>query len=659
MNKKIYLRILQIGLVASLFTVFLIFKGLLFPYITSKQLPFNILMEILFAFWLVFIWCHPIYRPKKNYITFGLIAYFAAILASCAVSVDFSLSFWGDAERMLGFFHLFHFLIFYWILITVFRSWREWRALLFASVLIAVVVSIFGLIGPNVYSSIGNTTYVSGYLIFNLFFCLILFFRSRSSGWRWLYVLPAAIMLWEFWAAHTSGAIIGLFFSALLLFFLFGLFHKNKTWRRVSLITFIAAVIVIVVIFSRHKAAWFQNSFLKNLSFQKATFQTRLISWKGAVADFKHHPLLGTGFGNYTIIFDKYFDPKFFNYATTETYFDRAHNNLIDIASTTGLIGLLTYLSIFGAVLYYLGREFKKNGGLAGGVEEPNRRNLEIIFIIALLAAYFVQNLAVFDSLVTYIGLMITLGFIYWLIFGEKEAPPPAGKVREWELVILIILLAGIGIFTYQYNIKPWRMFRGVIAGYGDIMEGKLSEGITVYQKALKGGPLDHDGRAILISLISSTPSLLSSLPASQAQDILDYAISSAEQNVTGNQQDSLGQTQLAQILDIAARFNYQNSARFNYYSARMFEAINRSIAASPGRVPVYLVKAQMLLMRGETVEAIKTAEYAISLNPEYAEGYCRLAQFYFLLKDDKKIDEPLTKCLDLGGSVNNRFAPN
>jgi hypothetical protein len=115
MNKKTYLYLLQGGLIASLLIVFLVFKDLLFPFITSKQLVFNILMEILLVFWLVFIWRFPAYRPKKNFITFGLLAYFIAILVSCVISVNFGLSFWGNAERMLGFFHLFHFKAFLWL----------------------------------------------------------------------------------------------------------------------------------------------------------------------------------------------------------------------------------------------------------------------------------------------------------------------------------------------------------------------------------------------------------------------------------------------------------------------------------------------------------------------------------------------------------------
>lgn len=665
MPAKIYRRLFQVGLIGSLFIVFLVYRDLLFPYITSKQLTFNIVMEVMLAVWLVFISVYPAYRPKKNYITIGLAAYFLAILASCLISVNFNLSFWGNAERMLGLFHIAHFFVFYLILITVFRSWREWQALLLSSVLVATIISFIGLTSGETYATIGNTAYVSGYLIFNIFFAIILFFRSESRNWRWFLSVPLILMLAEFWSCHTSGAIIGLFVSFLLALLLLGIFYENKSARRYFLGSLLAILIFIALIFSQREAAWFQNSFLKNLTSQKATFQTRLISWKSAAKDFKNHPLLGTGFGNYAITFDKYFDSKFYNYSKSETYFDRAHNNLIDITSTTGVFGLLTYFSIFFAALYYLWQEFKNNEKEVG-VTGKARLNLEIVILICLLTAYFIQNLAVFDSYVTYMGLMITLGFIYWLAQDSQVEEIGFDSTKhffeinkKWEWTLLIILLLISYLFASQFNLKPWRMFQGVILdGYSQIMEGKYNLGINSYRQALSGTHLDHDGRVTLVNLLSSNPDILKGLSSTEAQEAIDYIISLAKLNVAENPQDSLMQMQLAQTYDAAARYSYQDLKKFNEYSQLSLEAIDKSIEASPDRATVYFIKAQLLLFRGEKDEAINTLNYAISLNPDYSEGYCRLTQFYVFLNETEKMSQPLKKCVDLGGVADINSVP-
>ncbi len=659
MSPKVYLRILQGGIIASSLIILCVFKDLLFPFITSKQLLFNIVMEFLFAIWLVFILRYPEYRPKKNFINYGLLFYFLAILISCLISVDFNLSFWGDAERMLGFFHLVHFLIFYFILITVFRTWKEWRLLFQSSVLIAVIVSFIGLFGADSYSTIGNTAYVSGYLIFNIYFVVLLFFRSPSKSLRWLYVLPLIPMLIEFKNMHTSGAIIGLTISFLLMLLLLGLSHVNKKIRQGSLVLFIVAVIIIIGLFSQINAPWFQNSFLKNLTSQKVTFQTRLISWKGAFADFHNHPILGTGFGNYAIIFDKYFDSKFYNYSTSDTYFDRAHNNLIDITSTTGLIGLFTYLSIFLAVLYYLWQEFKLNGGHSGGEDAGGLNNIEIIVIVSLLSAYFIQNLAIFDSFVTFIGLMTILGFVYWLDLRrnysslEEREPRIAIKSEGGEFAALFGFLLLAYLFTNHYNIKPWKMFVATIDGYSAISSGNLITGYGYYKDAFNGSPMERDARTTFINLVMANPTLFSNINADKTQEIFDYVISLAKSNVAYNPDDSMMQLQLAQLLDMVSRFNYKNLEKFNFYSGQAMQAIDASVEATPGRATIYFQKAQIQFMRAETDEAVATMKQGISLNPAYYEGYCRLTQMYLLIKDkkyDSDLDATINNCFDKGG---------
>ncbi|MFZ2310926.1 MAG: O-antigen ligase family protein, partial [Patescibacteria group bacterium] len=300
MTANFYKRILQAGIILSLATVFLVFPTMLFPYITSKQLVFNILSEALLLIWLVFIWKFPAYRPQKSLITWGLAAFFGALVLSCFNSVDAALSFWGDAERMLGVFHIAHFFILYLVTISVFRTKEDWALLLQSSVIIATFVSLRSFFGDTTVnkaaSTIGNTAYVSGYLIFNIYFAALLFFKEHNKTWRWLYALPVLVMLIAFNNAHTSGAIIGLGVSILLVVFLIGVLHESKKLKIAAWSLLVVAVALIIFVFSNSDAVWFKNNpRLMALTTQKVTFQTRLISWKAAAQDFKNHPVMGVG----------------------------------------------------------------------------------------------------------------------------------------------------------------------------------------------------------------------------------------------------------------------------------------------------------------------------------------------------------------------------
>ncbi|MFA5163157.1 MAG: O-antigen ligase family protein [Patescibacteria group bacterium] len=656
MKPKVYLLILRLGVFLSLLTVFLVFRNLLFPYITSKQLVLNILMEFLLAITLVFWWKFPSYRPKKSWITWGLISYFIAIIASLFVTIDFNLSFWGDAERMLGLFHLFHFLILYFIIITAFREKKDWKLLFLASILVAVVESYFCLKGQLAYGTIGNTAYVSGYLIFNLFFAAILFLKSKSKLWRWLYLIPVVIMLFAFRRANTSGAIIGLGISVLLFLFLFGFFQRNKKLKYWTLGIASVLVLGVIFVFSQSQSDWFQSSTrLRNLTSQKSTFQTRLVSWRGAAADFKFHPILGVGYGNYASVFDRQFDPKFYNYSRTETYFDRAHNNLIDIVTTTGLLGLLAYLSIFVALFYYLFLYFKPIlRDYRGGEEGSSRQLAEVFLIVSLVVAYFIQNLAVFDSLVTYMGLMIILAYVYYLVQikpedGEEEARPAIKSKTEYIALGSVIIVALV--FIYTFNVRPWRMFVNTINSYSQTLSGDVVNGLNSYREALDSNTgLERDARFSFIGLISTNPAVLSYLTPAEAQDTLAYTVSLAQKNLSYNEEDSLGQLQLAQIADLGARVNYQDQVLFERYSTLSLNAIDAAIKASPRRPTLYFAKAQLLLARGDKEGTIESMKYGISLNPEYPDGHCQLALIYILLDDDEASYPYVTSCLDNKG---------
>ena len=644
MSQKTYLAILKSGIYLSFLIIFFVFSNLLFPYITSKQIPFNMLIEFLFVFWIGLIVKYPSWRPSRSYLTYGLIAFFTLVVITCFTGVDFNLSFWGDIERMLGAFHLLHFLAYFLIIITVMRDWKDWRNLFSASVFAGVIVAIYSMT-KIAYSTLGNTSYVSGLMIFDIYFALILAFRSGNRYLKALYLLCIPVLFGGMIMAGTRGAYIGLGLSILLFFGLVVLFVKNKKLRIASVAATILFIIGVSLVFVYQQSDFVQNSrFLRRLTDIKAnagTLQTRLVSWKAAWLDFPNHPFLGTGYGNYAISFDKFFDPTFYNYSKGDTYFDHAHNNLVDIASTTGLVGLAAYLSIFVAAFYYLFR-----GRKAGQISW-----LEFSFLVCLIVAYFIQNIVLFDSFVTYLSLMLMLGFIYWLVAGEKktEVSQPFSNNES-----TVLIAAGLVMFVifFQYNYRVLQMLSGTIDGQIAIARGGgLPAAISEYKKALSyETPLDRDSRSSLGQLLLSQATALYSMPPDEANKIIEYVIGELKKNVALNPADSFMQMNLAQALNLAASINLRDQSKFAFYSNQALEAIDKSLAATPRRVPVYFIKAQIQLTRGEKEKAIETLKYSINLNPIYSDGYCQLAKVYLYYQDQPKGFENMNGCIDYNG---------
>jgi tetratricopeptide (TPR) repeat protein len=210
-----------------------------------------------------------------------------------------------------------------------------------------------------------------------------------------------------------------------------------------------------------------------------------------------------------------------------------------------------------------------------------------------------------------------------------------------------IILLA----IVFQYNIKPYQMLVGTINGQRANAQGNLDATVQIYRDALsKNTVLDRDSRMSLIRLFLNE-SNLKKLKKEDPEEVLDWVIFLAEENVAYNEEDSMNQMVLSQILNVAASRNTSNPEKFEYYWQRAMEAMDKSIEASPERIPIYYQKSQLYITHGESDKALETLEYAKNLNLDYSNTFCHLSRTNFFYKDEIKGFEYLDGCIDKGGA--------
>lgn len=645
MSQKVYLIILRAGALLGFVSFFLVYSKFLFPYISSKQIYFNVLIEILIVFWVAFIIKYPKWRPKKSLISIGLVAYFLAILASISVSPDFNLSFWGDVERMLGFFHIVHFLFFYFIIITVFRDWFDWQLMLNTLVVASTVVGISGINESNKYGTLGNKAYMAALMIFGIYFAAYLAWRNRNWRYfRFLYVVPIIIMWIAFDRANIDGAIVGFYGGIGFFLILLGFLHKNMKVKIASVALVVLALSGIFFAFTH-----MDNEYVENIgpiqAFEGTTFKTRLISWQSAWEGFPDHWLLGSGYGMFGMTFDEFFPPRFYDLTRKGTYFDRAHNNLIDIASTTGVVGLFTYLFVLAAATFYLFKVYMR--GRIGKVE--------FAMLLSLLAAYFVQNLAVFDALVTYIALMVLLGYIHYLQNTGKgtgiknDLYEPHKKLVDREIFAFLGVGALMAFAIFNYNVGSAKMLTGTITAQQYFGGGAPYHAMLASQQT-KGTVLDRDGREAFIRGLLSNTGGLNNLSEEQKREVISYAIDLARKNVEYNPGENLAQMRYAQILNFASKMlRSVDRDLSDKYNEQALTAINKAIEASPGRIPTYNVKAYIQLTQGDKEGAIETLEYASEMNPQYEPTICQLAEIQ-MIYDEEGGYENIKKCAELNG---------
>jgi O-antigen ligase/Flp pilus assembly protein TadD len=649
MTQKFYTWLLKIGVLLTFITPFFVFNNLLFPYITSKQFPFNLMIEAMMVLWVALIVKYPEYRPKKNVVTYGLLAFFLALTISALVGVDFNLSFFGNVERMLGVYHLYHFLALYFIVTTVFRTENDWLLLLGALVVSAGFEGIYATanFSVNNYGTLGNSSYISGQMIFGLFFALYLVYKHKNIGLRLLYGFLSIFMFTSFVNAGTRGAEAGLLVGVVVIGLVMALLNKNPKVKIYSLVPVVVVILLVVGIFTNKSASWVVNTKLfsrvSQISLETATLQTRIYSWKTAFKDLPNHPFFGTGYGNFAITFDKYLDPKFFSFEAT--YFDHAHNNLVDLMSTIGLVGLLAYLSIFPGVIFYFYRAYK-----AGRFT-----SFELAVVYGLLTAYFVQNIVLFDSFITYFALMIFFGLAYNVHFRGEFKESTDDWFNNQEMGALGVTFIVMCLLAWNYDIRPWKMLvRSIDAQIVMAQTRDISQAVDIYKEALSDQTvLNRQSRSSLLQMVMQAPDLMTKLDKVKAKQIYDYLISEGEKNLAYNPNDSFTHMLLGNVLVQAAGVMSQlgDQAAASQYSGMAMSEVEKAIATNPGRPSNYYAKAQIEMSRGQQAEALKTLEYAANLNPDYAEAACQYGRMLGFIKKGKLADQKIEKCLDLGGA--------
>ena len=401
-------------------------NNMFFPYITGKNFTFRILVEVMLGSWAVLMFLDAKYRPKFSWVLAAATAFIVIITVADFHGANPYRSFWSNYERMEGLIthiHLFLFFLIAGSVITTAELWNWlWRTSLGASVIVDIYAftQIAGIEASNgrLDGTFGNASYLSVYAMFHIFIAAFLFIRSESKSWsiRWIYPFIAFLNLIVLFYTQTRGTILGLLAGSALAFFMFAIFDKEHPKLKRYAYGGVIAIILLVggFISLRHSALVQSVPTLQRLaaiSLTDTTTSSRFMIWNMSWQGFKEKPLLGWGQDNFLYVFSKFYNPKMWN---QEPWFDRSHDVFFDWLIAGGALGLLAYLSMFGALIYYLWFSKKKHFSIA-----------ERSIFTGMLVGYFIHNIFVFDNLTSYIVFFSLLAY-----FHSQHADEPRDEVR-------------------------------------------------------------------------------------------------------------------------------------------------------------------------------------------------------------------------------------
>jgi len=189
-----------------------------------------------------------------------------------------------------------------------------------------------------------------------LFLTIVCFSKNRKTGDR------------EFFKKFDVKKCLNLFSAGLIISFCFIYIYSHNDFR------FSLAA-------GENKISTFQADPFSQTIFSLGTLKERIWLWKNSIEVVKKNPLMGVGLGQWRLIFPVYGKVQKFRQSDdgrAEIFFQSPQNDFIWVLSETGIIGLLSYLSILGIAIFYALKFFFKSN-------DTDNRALAIFMLFGII----------------------------------------------------------------------------------------------------------------------------------------------------------------------------------------------------------------------------------------------------------------------------------
>ena len=651
------LSLIKYGLFASLFMPLIIGSKFIFPYIFPKQAFFQIVIEIIFALYLYLIFIDPCYRPRSSWLWRGVLIYFGVMVLSAIFGVNAYHSFWSNYERMAGVISVMHYVGFLFLAANIFKIKEEWYSFFNVSIIASFIEALYGLGqmagmftssgGMRFDGTIGNASFLAGYMLINAFFALWLFLEKKSVAWRLFYGLVIVVNLFVMYETQTRGAALA-FLAGLFILFLFFIFARQKDLaqlpfarperiKKYAVGIFVFLSLIGGMIWLNRDSAFVKSSPTLNrvthINIKEATAQTRLLAWQMSWQGFLERPIFGWGPENYNVVFNKFYDPHLY---PVESWFDRSHNAYFDILVHTGILGLTAYLFCVVLAFWFLWQAWKKE----------KIKYFEMAIFMVILVAYGIQNIFLFDTQVTLLLSYFILSFIVFLSFKTKENDPLAKPIKPNFLFIALLTLTAF-FSCYAFNLKPASASLTGIEALSYLQRGQTAEAVTKFKDAYAIGTFglpEIAGRAQdAATAILRQAGISNNLPP-ENKEMLSVAIDGLKKSLEKEPQNVRFMMMLGTLYLIAVQ---QDPS----YLSQSDLIIQEALKLSPTRQELYFTLGQIRLYQGRNAEVLPLFQKAIDLNDRVMISHWNYGIMAISVGEKEAGEREIKKAIELGHS--------
>ena len=606
-------QILRYCLITGIFFVpfipFIVPSTMFFPFITGKNFTFRILVEILFGLYAVLAIRDVSFRPRFSW----LLGAFGIFLVVIGIADLFGenpyKSFWSNFERMEGYITFLHLFGYFLILSAVLNTVKLWERLFQTSLFASVVMSFYGvlqLVNPEKFpvhqgesridAALGNSSYLAIYLVFHIFLALFLLLRRKENLWlRITYVAVMVLEMFVLYRTETRGAILGLIGGVALMMLILAVFEReNKKLRKISVGVLVAIVAFVGLFIAIKDTPFIKNQPVINrfaLSASDIAQNSRFLVWGMALEGFKERPIFGWGQEGFNFVFNKYYNPKMY---AQEQWFDRTHNVIMDWLVAGGILGLLSYLSLYLMSLFCIWRKgeftFKERAVFTG-----------------MFAAYFFHNVFVFDNVVSLLMFGMFLAYFHSHATRTKGAIVKRSFSMPVKMVLNTVSIVVVVAVIYFANWNPIQANLTLIKAVQ--AASQPDQALLQYKKALQYGSFGN--QEIREQVMQYTINLRNTQGVSDAVkgEYLQLVVAEMEKMIAQAPNDTRHHLFYGTVLDAFGKTKEAEAE------------LTKALSLTPRKQTAIFQLANHYLVSGNTEKAFTLLEQAYTEEPRYREA--------------------------------------
>lgn len=276
--------------------------------------------------------------------------------------------------------------------------------------------------GSRISGTLGNPLYISTFIIFIFFFISILFLEKiQSKAGKVALGIIAAFEVVVFSMADSRNGLAGILGGIIAFLILMVIRAKDRrVFNKISVRNFALSILALFAILggifymtrttticgsyqapsgltsacSTIAHAWTKVPIVDRFAKDRilSGLDDRIWTWGSAISGVIEKPVLGWGPENFPVVFDRYYNANHFG---GDSWFDRAHDTLLEYLVGGGMVLLLAYLAVW---FFYFREIYKKRKAMS----------LPILGLMTgFPIAYLIQGISAFEVLPIFLMLYI------------------------------------------------------------------------------------------------------------------------------------------------------------------------------------------------------------------------------------------------------------